>query len=120
MKFIGINRTIPVDQNYSQIKLLGKFWSEMKALYPNDDLLGLGVHTENGTFEYYIGRVDDHWITEAEIINIPDEGWVEHSCKLDDHNIMKMYKQIYKNGKLDYEIESMKNGIFRTKIHYAN
>ncbi len=120
MKFTGQKRMILVDEKYSQIAELEKFWNEMRGLLPNDFLYGLGANMDSGPIDYYIGKIDDYWDGGSEAIEIPDDGWVEFSCNQTDEDIEKMYRGIFKKGQPDYEIESMKDGIFTTKVHFAN
>lgn len=119
MKFFGQKRVIAVDANYSQITELEKFWNEMRELFPNDFLHGLGANMNSQTIDYYIGKVDEEWRGGSESIKIPDSDWREFSCKEDDVEIEKLYRMIFQQGTPDYELESMKNGIFTTKVHFA-
>lgn len=118
MKFIGKKRTIAVDENYTQVKTLGEFWDEMRTRFPGEPLLGLGTHWTDNTFDYYIGKIDENWQGGREVIEIPDDGWQEFSCIEQDAEIEKLYRKIYERGPLDYEIESINDGIFMTKVHY--
>ncbi len=118
MKFVGEKRTITVDENYTQVKTLGKFWDEMRARFPGEQLLGLGTDWTDDTFDYYIGKIGESWDGGTDTIEIPDDGWKEYACAEQDSEIEKLYRKIYERGTLDYEIESIKDGIFTTKVHY--
>lgn len=120
MKFFGTKRSIPVDRSYSQIQELGQFWDEMRKLYPNDFLYGLGTNWTDIEFDYYIGKIDETWLGSTETIDIPDSDWHEFSCKDDDEEIEQMYRQVYEQGTPNYEIESMKDGVFTTKVHFKS
>jgi hypothetical protein len=118
MRFVGIKRTITVDENYGQVKELGQFWAEMEKLYPNESLLGLGTNWRQNKLDYYIGKINEDWQPGTEVLELPDDDWQESSCELSNKAIELMYRKIYSKGKLDYEIESTKDGIFTTKVHY--
>ncbi len=118
MKFIGEKRTIVVNENYDQVKTLGSFWDEMRTRFPDSELLGLGANWRDETMDYYIGKIDKNWGNGADVIEIPDNDWKEYSCPGLDREIERLYRQIYTHGTLDYEIESIRDGIFTTKVHY--
>ncbi len=120
MRFFGQKRTIVVDANYSQIAELEKFWNEMRELFPGGFLYGLGANMNSQTIDYYIGKIDEQWQDGVDVIEIPDDGWEEFSCKEDDAEIEKLYRGIFQQGTPDYELESIKNGIFTTKVHFVN
>lgn len=120
MKFIGRKRVVKVDADYSQVKKLGEFWDEMRNLFPNDFLYGLGTNWTQNTVDYYIGKIDEEWPGGSDVTILPDDGWIEYSCKVDAKEIEELYRGIYKQGSLDYEVESMKDGIFTTKVHFLN
>ncbi|MFO0970865.1 MAG: hypothetical protein U0520_00730 [Candidatus Saccharimonadales bacterium] len=120
MKFFGQKRVVKVDANYSQIAELEKFWNELHEMYPGELLFGLGANMNNRTIDYYIGKVDENWMGGSSVVEIPDDGWKEFSCEEDDTEIEKLYRSIFEQGTLDYELESMQNGIFVTKVHFAN
>ena len=120
MKFFGKKRTIQVDANYGQIAELEKFWNEMRQQYPSDFLYGLGANMNGQTIDYYIGKIDEEWLGGSDAIEIPNDGWEEFSCKEVDAEIEKLYRSIFQQGTPDYELESIQNGIFITKVHFAN
>lgn len=120
MKFYGCKRVIAVDANYSQIAELEKFWNEMREKYPNDFLYGLGANMSSQTIDYYIGKIDEEWLDGSDAIEIPNGGWEEFSCKEGDVEIEKLYRSIFQHGTPDYELESIQNGTFTTKVHFAN
>lgn len=119
MKFFGVKKLVAVDADYKQIDELTQFWQEMNAMYPGEQLLGLEANwIDQVSFEYYIGKIDEKWADDLEEIEIPDDGWVEYTSLLDDEAIKAMYKEIYKRGRLDYEIESMDGNEFKAKVHF--
>ncbi len=120
MKFVGIKRTISVDENYSQITKLGQFWNEMRALFPGEFLYGLGTNWTGSTFDYYLGKINENWAGGSDTIELPDDDWHEFSCADNGKAIEQMYRKVYERGKLDYEIESMKDGRFMTKVHFLD
>lgn len=120
MRFFGQKRTIAVDANYSQITELEKFWNEMRELFPNDFLYGLGANMDSKSIDYYIGKVDEEWQGGSDVIEIPDDEWEEFSCREDDTEIENLYRAIFQQGTPDYELESIKDGIFTTKVHFPD
>lgn len=118
MEFLGKKRTIKVNANYSQIESIEKFWAEMTRSFPGTEFLGLGTNWNNGTFDYYIGKIDEQWADELEAIDLPVDNWEIYECEDDSEVIEDMYRQVYMRGSLDFEIESIKDGIFTTKVHY--
>ena len=95
MKFFGEKRTIAVDENYTQVKVLGAFWDEIRERFPGESLLGLGTHWTESTFDYYIGKFDENWQGGTEIIEIPDDNWEEYHCAELDGEIEELYRKIY-------------------------
>lgn len=120
MTFFGQKRVVKVYENYGQITELTKFWNEMRQKYPNESLLGLGANLKGETIDYYIGKIYEELEGESDSLEIPDEGWAEFSCELDNQEIEKMYRKIYEQGTPDYEIESMTGDTFTTKVHFEN
>lgn len=119
MKFFGRKRTIAVDENYSQISELTRFWNEMRREFPDETLVGLGASMNSESMDYYIGKIGEKLVDDMDFIDLPGDDWSEFSCKLDDEKIQKMYRQIYEQGTPDYEIESMTTNTFTTRIHFA-
>jgi predicted transcriptional regulator YdeE len=120
MKFVGVKRTIPVDDDYSQIAKLGQFWDEMRKRFPGEFLYGLGMNWTGDTFDYYLGKINEDWADGSDTVELPEDDWHEYSCADSGEAIEQMYRGIYDQGKLDYEIESMKDGRFMTKVHFLN
>jgi predicted transcriptional regulator YdeE len=120
MKFYGEKRTIKVDSEYSQIAELEKFWEEMRNRYPDADLFGLGADTSSEKIDYYIGKIDEELFIGCDEVKIPDNNWEEFSCKEDDAEIEKLYRGIFQRGTPDYELESIKDDIFTTRVHFTN
>lgn len=120
MKFVGKKRVIAVDANYSQITKLEKFWNEMRDQFPDDFLYGLGANMNSKSIDYYIGKIDEQWQGGVALLDIPDNDWQEFTCKEDDAEIEKLYRGIFQRGTPDYELESTKDGIFTTRVHFTN
>ena len=121
MPFFGQKRTVKVDENYSQIAELTSFWHEMRQKYPEENLLGLGANLSGvESIDYYIGKIGEALKGASDSLEIPDEGWEEFNCKLNDKEIEKMYRNVYKQGTPDYEIESMTSDTFTTKVHFED
>ncbi len=119
MKFSGQKKVITVDEHYGQIAQLEKFWEYMREEYPDGALCGLGANMSSATIDYYIGKISDEWHGGTDSIEIPDDGWITFRCELSDTEIEKMYRMIFRQGTPDYELESMKDGVFTTKIHFV-
>lgn len=120
MKFVGVKRTVSVDENYSQIATLGRFWNEMRELFPGEFFYGLGMNWAGNTFDYYLGKINEEWAGGTDTVELPGDHWHEFSCADTGEAIERMYRKVYERGKLDYEIESMKDGIFTAKVHFLN
>lgn len=72
------------------------------------------------SIDYYIGKIDEQWQGGVALLDIPDNDWQEFTCKEDDAEIEKLYRGIFQRGTPDYELESIKDGIFTTRVHFTN
>ena len=63
---------------------------------------GLGYKWENDTIYYAIGLKNGNINNANFSVELPDEDWVLVYGKTD--NLKEIYDEIYKNGKLKYEI----------------
>jgi hypothetical protein len=117
MIFYGIERIFAVDENYSQMEHIGIFINEIKNKYPFIEFQCLGYKWQNGTMAYVIGKINEKPSVEEEITEVilPDSGWEKYSCEL--NCIEKLYRDIYKKGILDFEIENIKGNLFEVSIH---
>ncbi len=115
MKAHGIMRRFYCGDN-GQYDKIGAFWDEMSARYPLDTLSGIGYGWENDTICYLIGRVDGELpnaeklaveaFDDAECLTLemPDDGWLTYHGRTD--SLDKLYDEIYREGRLDCEIEA--------------
>jgi predicted transcriptional regulator YdeE len=102
MQFLGISREFSL-YDEEQYLTIGAFWDEMTERYGLESLLGLGYKWENGTIFYAIG-LKNGVIDGADFcLELPDRGWTTVDGKTDE--LKKIYDEIYKNGRLKYEIE---------------
>ena len=103
MVFKGISRVFKLT-NEEQYETIGQFWDEMALIYGLENLRGLGYKWENDEISYAIGlkNVDIEGYNLS--ITLPDDGWVTVSGKTE--RLKELYDEIYKNGRLAYEIET--------------
>lgn len=105
--FRGISKTFSTvgEQQYNTI---GKFWDEMSAIYGLENLRGLGYNWKDDSIEYVIGLKNNEIfdVSDAGVwkeITLPDSGWKTYSGTTE--RLGAMYDEIYKEGRLTYEIE---------------
>ena len=103
MLFKGITRQFSL-MNEDQYNTIGAFWDEMSDLYGLESLQGLGYLWENGMISYAIGLKDGDIPEYNFSIELPECGWTTVKGKTDD--LKQIYDEIYRDGRLDYEIES--------------
>ena len=102
MIFTGISRVFSTE-NEAQYETIGKFWDELSCKYGISNLRGLGYNWTDNSIEYVIG-LKEGVIDGANInVELPDDGWVSVTGRLSD--ISNIYDEIYKYGRLNYEIE---------------
>ena len=103
MIFIGVTKDFGLT-NEQQYDTIGQFWDEMAKLYGLENLQGLGYCWEDNKISYAIG-LKSGCIRDCNLrIELPDQGWVTVKGKTD--NLKKIYDEIYKDGSLQYEIET--------------
>src|SRR5690554_7388353 len=102
-------------KNNRQFDDIGKFWDFMSSIYPKEKLKGLGFNWFNNSFDYVIGDITKKYNYKHNIIKqrypnsrlttieLPDDGWTTYTGKI--KNLTQIYKDIYQNGVLKYEIE---------------
>jgi len=102
MIFKGISKVFSTE-NEAQYETIGAFWSEQSSKYGINNLRGLGYNWTDNSIEYVIGLKDGDIEGMNISVELPDEGWITARGKLED--ISKIYDEIYKDGRLKYEIE---------------
>lgn len=107
MVFRDVSKTFSTvgEQQYNTI---GKFWDEMSAIYGLENLRGLGYNWKDDSIEYVIGLKNNEIfdVSDAGVwkeITLPDSGWKTYSGTTE--HLGAMYDEIYKEGRLTYEIE---------------
>ena len=103
MKFIGILKEFSL-KNEEQYNTIGDFWDELSVIYGMENLQGLGYKWENNTIYYAIGLKKGIIENSNFTVELPDYDWTEVNGETD--NLKEIYDEIYKNGKLKYEIET--------------
>ena len=103
MIFIGISKEFSL-QNEDQYNTIGKFWDEMSLLYGMENLQGLGYKWQDGKIYYAIGLKDGNILNHNFSIALPDNGW--NIVNGETNNLQSIYNEIYKKGKLKFEIET--------------
>ena len=107
MNFCGITKDFCLS-NEQQYDTIGQFWDEMAMLYGLENLEGLGYRWKDGKISYAIGLKNGcikGWNFRMEL---PDQGWVTANGKTAD--LKQLYDEIYKDGALQYEIETFDEG----------
>lgn len=103
MVFKGISRVFKLT-NEQQYKTICQFWDEMALIYGLENLRGLGYKWENDEISYAIGLKNGDIEGYNFSISLPDDGWVTARGKTE--RLKELYDEIYKNGRLAYEIET--------------
>ena len=103
MIFNGISRVFKLTSE-EQYETIGRFWDEMSLIYGLENLRGLGYKWENDEIYYAIGLKNGDIEGYNLSIYLPDEDWVKVSGETD--RLKELYDEIYKNGRLPYEIET--------------
>ena len=110
MKFCGYGKVFSTvgDDQYNTI---GDFWDEMSHIFGLESLCGLGFNWTKTSMEYLIGLKDGIIDTMPKIdgvtykeLDLPDEGWQIARGLTDE--LPSIYREIYRDGALKYEIES--------------
>lgn len=111
MIFKGYSKTFST-KNEQQYDAIGQFWSDMSDVYGIENLRGLGYNWSSDTIEYVIGVKDnlDKDLNEGyqdavyKEITLPNENWIRYKGRTE--KLSELYDEIYKEGTLDYEIET--------------
>ena len=114
MIFKGISREFSL-KNEDQYNTIGDFWDEMSSLYGLCNLVGLGYKWESGKIFYAIGKKIGEIDNANLCIELPDTNWTVVDGETE--RLREIYDEIYKFGKLTYELETFdENG--RCQIKY--
>lgn len=106
MVFYGISKDFLLT-DAQQYETIGLFWDEMAALYGLENLRGLGYRWQDNKISYAIGLkngcIENHNLS----ITLPDNGWTQVLGKT--NSLKELYDDIYKDGALQFEIETFYN-----------
>ena len=103
MIFCGITKDFCLT-NEQQYDTIGLFWDELASLYGLENLQGLGYNWKDNKISYAIG-LKSGCIKGCNFhIELPDKDWITTKGKTD--NLKQIYDEIYKDGVLQYEIET--------------
>ena len=102
MIFKGISRVFKLT-NEEQYDTIGRFWDEMSLIYGMENLQGLGYRWQGDEFYYAIGLKKGDIEGYNLSITLPDDNWV--SVRGKTALLKDMYDEIYRSGRLTYEIE---------------
>ena len=103
MRFEGISREFSL-VGEGQYDTIGAFWDELEAIYGLENLCGLGYRWDGDVISYAIG-LKNGLIDGCNLsIDLPDEGWTAVKGKTEE--LKQIYDEIYKSGRLRYEIET--------------
>ena len=117
MEFYGISK-IFVLTNEQQYQTIGEFWDELSAIYGLENLQGLGYNWQGDKMSYAIGLKEGKIGGGNANITLPDDGWMSVKGKTDD--LKALYDEIYKGGRLQFEIETFyENGNCEILYHRA-
>lgn len=103
MFFEGIGRVFST-VNGQQYETIGAFWNELSEKYGRCRLRGLGFHWTENTIEYVIGLKEGRIAGADRAVSLPDEGW--KSVRGKTAQLGQLYETIYRDGSLQYEIET--------------
>ncbi len=103
MIFYGISRVFSLTDE-QQYDTIGAFWDEMSMLYGMENLQGLGYKWVDNKIYYAIGLKEGCIKGTNLSIALPEDGWAVVNGKTDC--LKQIYDEIYKDGPLQYEIET--------------
>ncbi len=106
MIFKGVSKDFSTSNN-QQYVTIGEFWDEMAGLYGLENLQGLGYKWSGNTISYAIGLKNGDIDGCNFSIRLPDSGWSVVEGKTEC--LQAVYEEIYRFGKLKYEIETFSN-----------
>lgn len=117
MVFIGISKDFCLI-NEQQYDTIGQFWDELAMVYGLENLQGLGYNWKDNKISYAIG-LKNGCIKGCNLhIALPDQDWITVKGKTD--SLKQIYDEIYKDGVLQYEIETFdENGNCEIKYYRA-
>lgn len=103
MVFKGISKAFSLSDE-QQYETIGEFWDEMAMRYGLENLQGLGYNWKDNRISYAIGlkNGDIHGFNAT--VELPDSGWVSMEGRTE--NLKEMYDEIYRDGVLQFEIET--------------
>ena len=115
MIFKGIAREFSLTDD-GQYDTIGEFWDEMTDIYGLENLVGLGYKWEKGKIYYAIGlkrgEIDGYNLS----LELPDTGWSTAPGRTAE--LKEIYGEIYRQGRLTYEIESFnEDGICQIRYY---
>ena len=102
MIFKGISRIFDLSDE-QQYESIGQFWDEMAIMHGLENLRGLGYAWQGNTLSYAIGLKEGDINNFNVCIQLPDDGWM--TVKGLTNYLKTLYDEIYKSGRLLYEIE---------------
>ncbi len=115
MLFKGISKRF-CTAGGQQYQAIGDFWDYFAKEFGRENLDGLGLNWQEDSLEYIIGSCDKTMFFDFKKIKekypeasykeivLPEEGWKVYKGRTD--SLGKIYEEIYKDGPLQYEIES--------------
>lgn len=115
MKFCGISRVFSTE-NEIQYTDIGEYWDWFSSIYGRENIKGLGFNWGEHSIEYVLGTIDRSLKFNMEELRkkypdcvykevvLPDSEWKSYAGQTE--NLSEMYREIYKEGALKYEIES--------------
>ena len=118
MVFHGISRVFKLTSQ-QQFETIGQFWDEMATLHGLENLMGLGYFWTEDEISYAIGLKNGSIPNYDFRIVLPDHGWSHAKGRTDQ--LKELYDDIYKDGSLQYEIETFfENGTCEIHYHRTN
>ena len=118
MVFKGISKVFSLS-NEQQYETIGRFWDEMAMVYGLENLQGLGYNWKDGNISYAIGLKNGCIKGYNAAVELPEDGWTVAKGRTDD--LKQMYDAIYKDGILQYEIETFyENGDCEVRYYRAD
>ena len=103
MRFEGVSREFSL-VGERQYETIGKFWDDMAAIYGLENLRGLGYRWDGDVISYAIGLKNGLIDGCNFTIDLPDSDWMAVKGETDE--LKQIYDEIYKSGRLRYEIET--------------
>lgn len=103
MVFKGISKVFSLSDE-QQYETIGRLWDEMAMRYGLKNLQGLGYNWKDDTMSYAIGLKSGCIEGYNVRIALPDYGWASIKGKTD--NLKQLYDDIYRDGALQFEIET--------------